>query len=72
MSTDSGKTDPDGSPSPLILADGIGERRKIRLRIYDPGDKNAKLELKEKTGDFQRKRSLTVSREEAEQMMEGN
>ncbi len=53
-------------------SDGIGERRKIRLRIYDPGDKNAKLELKEKTGDFQRKRSLTVSREEAEQMMEGN
>lgn len=53
-------------------SDGIGERRKIRLRVYDPEAKNAKLELKEKTGDFQRKRSLPVSREEAEQMMEGN
>lgn len=53
-------------------SDGIGERRKIRLRIYDPEAENAKLELKEKIGDFQRKRSLIVSREEAEQMMEGN
>lgn len=53
-------------------SDGIGQRRKIRLRIYNPEDKKAKLELKEKTGDFQRKRSLVVSREEAEQMTEGN
>lgn len=53
-------------------SDGIGQRRKIRLRIYDPEDKKAKLELKEKAGDFQRKRSLIVSREEAEQMTEGN
>lgn len=53
-------------------SDGIGERRKIRLRIYDPKDKKVKLELKEKTGDFQRKRSLIVSREEAQQMTEGD
>lgn len=53
-------------------SDGIGDRKKIRLRIYDPGDKTAKLELKEKMCDFQRKRSLTVSREEAEQIMTGD
>ena len=52
-------------------SDGIGERRKIRLRVYDPKAKSAKLELKEKTGDFQRKRSLSVSRDEARKLMEG-
>jgi len=44
---------------------GIEYRKKIRLRIYDTGTEKAKLELKEKCGSNQRKRSLTVSREEA-------
>lgn len=51
--------------------DGYLERRKIRLRIYDPRDTSAKLELKEKKGDFQRKRSLLLSRTEAECMIRG-
>lgn len=53
-------------------SDGIGDRTKVRLRVYDPKADSAKLELKEKMGDFQRKRSLTVSREEAEQLMRGD
>ena len=44
---------------------GYEMRRKIRLRIYNPNDKVAKLELKEKQGDFQRKRSLLLTREDA-------
>lgn len=52
-------------------AAGYNERRKIRLRIYDPEDGTVKLELKEKKGQAQRKRSLLLSRQEAEQMIRG-
>ncbi len=51
--------------------DGIGERRKIRIRIYDTKAQHTKLELKEKHGDFQRKRSLLISRRETEELIEG-
>lgn len=51
---------------------GYEERRKIRLRIYSPEAQTAKLELKEKSGDDQRKRSFSVSREHAIEMAEGN
>ncbi|WP_324825845.1 polyphosphate polymerase domain-containing protein [Sinanaerobacter sp. ZZT-01] len=47
---------------------GYDNRQKIRLRIYNVNADFAKLELKEKSGIHQRKRSLTVSRTEAEQM----
>lgn len=50
---------------------GYNERRKIRLRLYDPQDETVKLELKEKKGTAQRKRSLLLNREEAEQMICG-
>ncbi len=40
-------------------------RKKIRLRVYDAKATKAKLEMKEKCGVNQRKRSLTVSREDA-------
>lgn len=52
-------------------SDGIRDRKKIRLRIYHPESDNVKLELKEKQGDFQRKRSLLLTREEAEEMIAG-
>lgn len=45
--------------------DGVEQRRKIRLRIYDPGQENAKFEIKEKIGAYQKKDSLLVSREDA-------
>lgn len=51
--------------------DGYEVRRKIRLRIYSAGDESAKLELKEKQGDLQRKRSLTVGREDAARLCRG-
>lgn len=51
--------------------DGYDSRQKIRLRVYDLNSGTAKLELKEKTGFAQRKRSLILSRQETEQMMNG-
>lgn len=53
-------------------ADGIDQRKKIRLRIYSPKDQNAKLELKEKVNGRQRKRSILISKEEAMQMLKGD
>lgn len=52
-------------------AGGYHERRKIRLRIYGPEDETVKLELKEKRGSAQRKRSLLLNREEGGQMIHG-
>lgn len=45
--------------------DGIELRRKVRLRIYDPKADFAKLEMKQKQGAHQKKRSLTLSRKDA-------
>lgn len=44
---------------------GVMEKRKIRLRIYSPRDRTAKLEYKCKSGDNGRKLSMTVTRQEA-------
>lgn len=46
-------------------------RRKIRLRVYSPEDAVAKLEMKQKQGIYQRKRSLSVSREDALALIDG-
>lgn len=46
-------------------------RRKIRLRVYSPEDQTAKLEMKQKSGVYQRKRSLSVSREDALALIDG-
>lgn len=46
-------------------------RRKIRLRIYSPGDTMVKLEMKQKENIFQKKRSLLISKEDALQLIEG-
>lgn len=51
---------------------GYELRHKLRLRVYGPTDQYAKLELKEKQGDLQRKRSLLVGREDAIQLCKGN
>lgn len=47
-------------------------RRKIRLRIYSPDDRTAKLELKQKENIYQKKRSLSISREDAAALINGN
>ena len=48
------------------------KRRKIRLRIYNPSDAYAKLEMKQKENVFQRKRSLRITREDAEKLIAGD
>lgn len=52
--------------------EGVSLRRKLRLRIYDPGDPFAMLEMKQKQGDYQRKRSLRLTRQDAEAMCRGD
>ena len=47
------------------------QRRKVRLRIYAPQDQVAKLELKQKENIYQKKRSLTISREHADALIRG-
>ncbi|MEG1879087.1 MAG: polyphosphate polymerase domain-containing protein [Pseudoflavonifractor sp.] len=50
---------------------GIELRRKLRLRIYSPDAETAYLEMKQKQGANQAKRSLRVSRADAELLMKG-
>ena len=52
--------------------DGVELRRKIRLRIYDPDNNFALLEMKQKQGPYQLKRSLRMSRSDAEQLILGD
>ena len=52
--------------------DGLELRRKIRLRIYDPGAEFAMLEMKQKEGAYQKKRSLRVSRADARRLIRGD
>lgn len=51
---------------------GVETRRKIRLRVYDPKDNFAVLEIKQKQGSNQLKRSLKISREDAQKLIKGN
>jgi len=52
--------------------DGIEDRKKIRLRIYSPNDKKAKLEIKRKYNNNQIKSSVTITREDAEELIKMN
>lgn len=52
--------------------DGIELRRKIRLRCYGPEADFAMLEMKQKEGAYQRKRSLCLKREDARLLTFGN
>lgn len=49
---------------------GVELRRKVRLRCYDPGHDFAMLELKQKQGSNQLKRSLKVTREDAQRLIQ--
>lgn len=50
---------------------GCDDRQKLRLRIYGARDDLVKLELKEKAGGCQRKRSLALGRDEAGALIRG-
>lgn len=52
--------------------DGVELRRKIRLRNYGPDTPFALLEMKQKQGAMQKKRSLKLSREDAKRMTFGD
>ncbi len=52
--------------------DGVELRRKIRLRCYSPDSQFAMLEMKQKQGDMQLKRSLRVERQDAVRMTKGD
>lgn len=51
--------------------DGLELRKKIRLRIYSPGQENVKLELKQKQGAVQIKKSLLITKSLAREMIQG-
>ena len=50
---------------------GLESRRKIRLRTYNPKAETLKLELKEKHGQSQLKRSLIISKQTAQRLIQG-
>ncbi len=52
--------------------DGVELRRKIRLRTYGPDSSFALLEMKQKEGALQKKRSLRVTREDAVGLCQGD
>lgn len=52
--------------------DGLEVRRKIRIRIYSPNDDYGYLELKQKQGNYQQKRSLKISKEDALELIKCN
>lgn len=52
--------------------DGVDPRRKIRLRYYGPPNKFAMLEMKQKQGIYQVKRSLKMNMEDAIELSKGN
>lgn len=49
---------------------GLEVRKKLRLRLYDPCGDFALLEMKQKQGTQQRKRSLRLRREDAQRMIQ--
>ena len=51
---------------------GVEHRRKVRLRCYDPNSDFAMLELKQKQGVQQMKRSLKVCREDTKRLIAGD
>jgi len=52
--------------------DGLELRRKLRLRVYSPAADFAMLEMKQKEGAYQKKRSLRVGREGALRLCRGD
>ena len=51
--------------------EGVETRRKIRLRIYDPKHDFAMLEMKQKQGANQKKRSLRMTKADAKALIAG-
>lgn len=56
----------------LDKLDGIEDRKKIRMRIYDESGDVVKLECKRKSGTLQQKEGILLSREDAVRCMDGD
>lgn len=52
--------------------DGVEIRRKIRLRNYGAHNDFALLEMKQKQGNYQKKRSLRLGKEDASRLIKGD
>jgi len=52
--------------------EGLEVRKKIRLRNYGANSQSAKLEMKQKQGALQRKRSLTLDKGQSERLIKGD
>lgn len=53
-------------------ANGEVKKKRIRVRIYHPTDTIAKYEIKRKVYENQLKESITISREDAQELLKGN
>jgi len=51
---------------------GVDVRKKIRLRNYGANSLSAKLEMKQKQGMLQKKRSLTLDRDQSHRVISGD
>lgn len=51
---------------------GVAERKKYRIRIYNMLDDNIRLECKEKQGNFVRKQSTALTRSDCDAVLQGN
>ncbi len=51
---------------------GVPERKKIRLRLYDIESKEVKLEIKNRYGPYMMKETVTISRDDASDLITGN
>lgn len=51
---------------------GENQRKKIRLRVYSRDTDTVKLEIKNKTGKFSRKETVSISRQDALNMLRGD
>ncbi len=51
---------------------GVYKRKKIRMRIYRSSTDDAKIEIKNRVGQYCFKESGTISRDDAEQLIKGN
>ncbi len=52
-------------------ASGVGSRDKFRIRIYNYSDSAIKLERKHKEGQYIKKDSVSISREDCDEMIRG-
>lgn len=52
--------------------DGVEDRKKIRMRIYDEDTETVKLECKQKSGALQHKSGILLDREDAVRCMDGD